>query len=98
MATPNIRRGGVSHRVLMYARFQRKHQKFTALEVRQFFPHKFRRPSDVYRAAESLTAYGLLETFEDGWRITPHGQEFLFSMANPYRGTEDGFSRGSKDK
>lgn len=97
MATPTINRGGVSHRVLMYARFMRKAPKFTSLEARQFFPHKFRRPSDVSRAAESLTAYGLLEKVEDGWRITKEGQDFLFSMANPYRGTEDGFSRGSKD-
>jgi hypothetical protein len=93
MVKPNIPRKGVTHRVLMYAMFRRNSDKFTSLEARQFFPHKFRRPSDVSRAAESLVAYGFLQVVEDGWKITEHGRKHLFSMAEQYRGTEHGFSR-----
>jgi len=77
-----IKHGALSHTVLMYASFMRASKKFTASEAHQFWPHKFRKSSDVARSCGSLVRGGYLMPVEDGWRITESGRLILARVAN----------------
>lgn len=80
--------GGTSIKVLRYARHRKG--SVTPEEIRDFFPHFFKRP---YRARESMQRLEksklLAKTSDDSWGITAEGVAFLYATAPAYKGEHD---------
>lgn len=72
-------------RVLRYASFRKR--DITPVEVRDFFPHLFKKPYNARESMQRLENHKFLEnTGNDLWKLTDTGLKYLRSSAPIYKG------------
>lgn len=82
---PQFHINGTSTKVLRYARFAKK--EITPEQVRNFFPHFFKRPYRARETMQRLEARELLASVgPDSWKITAQGINYLYTSAPRYQG------------